>query len=80
MTAVVVIEEGRVAAESTLTRARRWIDDIGTVVLACGGRAVDDLYHSLKGQIPEVHAIRDALAPSRLIHAVHDGARVGHAI
>lgn len=79
-TAVVAIERERLAVESVLTRARRYLEGVDQVVVACGGRSVDGLYSELKGRVPHVLALGDALAPRRLIHAVHDGARAGHAI
>ena len=44
------------------------------------GKAVDTLYRALKGKVAELHSIGDALAPRRLIHAVHDGARAAQAL
>jgi 2,4-dienoyl-CoA reductase-like NADH-dependent reductase (Old Yellow Enzyme family)/thioredoxin reductase len=80
MTILAAVGDNGVEVADTLTRARRSIEGIGTVVIACGGTAVNDLQANLKGRVPEVHAIGDALAPRRLIHAVHDGARAGHAV
>jgi N,N-dimethylglycine/sarcosine dehydrogenase len=52
------------------------LDGIDTVVLAYGGRAVDGLNAALKGRVPEVVLIGDALAPRLLHDALLEGTRV----
>jgi len=79
-TAVMAIEGRKVAVESVLTRSPRQIEGIDTIVIACGGKAVDTIYQTLKGKVAALHSIGDALAPRRLIHAVHDGARAAQAL
>lgn len=64
---------------NTLTGARRPLPST-TVVLACGLVPNDELVKDLRGRLPEVHVIGDALAPRRLMHATLEGARVGRAI
>ncbi len=51
-----------------------------SVVLACGMTPDDSLANELRGRVPEVHVIGDALAPRRMMHATLDGARVGAAL
>jgi 2,4-dienoyl-CoA reductase (NADPH2) len=38
------------------------------------------LQKSLEGIVPEVHSVGDCREPLRIIHAIRDGSRVGHAI
>ena len=80
MTVLTEIRERSVTVANTLTRQPRTLDGVDTVVIAQGGRAVDDVYHGLRGHGVDVRLIGDSLAPRRLIHAVHDGARAAHAI
>ena len=51
------------------------LDGVDTVVLAYGGRAVDHLYHNLRGRVPELHLVGDALAPRLLHDALLEGTR-----
>jgi pyruvate/2-oxoglutarate dehydrogenase complex dihydrolipoamide dehydrogenase (E3) component len=80
MTALSAVLERSVTVQNTLIRAPRTISEVEAIVIAQGGRALDGLYHDLRGAGVEVHAIGDCLAPRRLIHAVHDGARAAHAL
>jgi 2,4-dienoyl-CoA reductase-like NADH-dependent reductase (Old Yellow Enzyme family)/thioredoxin reductase len=61
----------------TFSGATRDVDEV-TVVLACGLVPNDRLARELKGRIPQIHLIGDALAPRRLMHANLEGARVGN--
>lgn len=74
---VAVTDDGAVI-EETFTRQVRAVP--GTVVLACGLVPDDTLAAELRGRIPEVHVVGDALAPRRIMHATLDGARVGAAL
>lgn len=51
-----------------------------TIVLAAGGRALDGLYHDLKGQVNELHIAGDCVAPRKLHHAILEGTRVARAL
>jgi NADPH-dependent 2,4-dienoyl-CoA reductase/sulfur reductase-like enzyme len=51
------------------------LDGVDTIVLAYGGRAVDSLHASLKGKVPEVVLVGDALAPRLLHDALLEGTR-----
>ena len=51
-----------------------------TVVLALGGKADNALYERLKGLVPEIHLVGDALAPRRLLYATRDGNQAGKAL
>ncbi|MGA7417284.1 MAG: FAD-dependent oxidoreductase [Acidimicrobiales bacterium] len=69
---------GAVVAPTFAGHERR-LEDV-TVVLACGLVPDDSLAIELRGRIPEVHLIGDALAPRRIMHATLEGARAGHAL
>jgi NADPH-dependent 2,4-dienoyl-CoA reductase/sulfur reductase-like enzyme len=60
---------------------RAWVlEDLDTVVLAWGGRAVDGLYHALEGRVAERHLVGDALAPRLLHDAILEGTRAGRKV
>jgi hypothetical protein len=58
----------------------RRIESVDTVVLAAGSRSADSLYRELKGQVPELYAAGDCIAPRGVHHAILDGTRVARAI
>ena len=62
-----------------LTRQVRRVPG-ATAVLACGSVPDDGLARALRGRVPEVHVVGDALAPRRIMHATLEGARAGMAI
>jgi 2,4-dienoyl-CoA reductase-like NADH-dependent reductase (Old Yellow Enzyme family)/thioredoxin reductase len=80
MTSVTAIDGRSVSTFHTLTAATGQIDEIDSIVIAMGGRAVDGLASALAERMPTVHLIGDSLAPRRLVHAVLDGARIGRAL
>jgi pyruvate/2-oxoglutarate dehydrogenase complex dihydrolipoamide dehydrogenase (E3) component len=51
------------------------LEGVDTVVLAYGGRAVDGLYRGLRGRVPEVLLVGDAMAPRLLHDALLEGTR-----
>jgi mycofactocin system FadH/OYE family oxidoreductase 2 len=57
-------------------RAQR-LRAIDTVVLAGPNRAAAGLFEGLRGQVGELHAIGDCVAPRGATAAVHEGHRVG---
>jgi 2,4-dienoyl-CoA reductase-like NADH-dependent reductase (Old Yellow Enzyme family) len=69
-----------VQTRNVITGRSGALDDIDTVVLACGGEAVDGLRGPLRDLGIEFHLIGDCLSPRQIIHAVLDGARVGRAV
>jgi 2,4-dienoyl-CoA reductase-like NADH-dependent reductase (Old Yellow Enzyme family)/NADPH-dependent 2,4-dienoyl-CoA reductase/sulfur reductase-like enzyme len=79
MTSVTGIYDRSVSTFHTLTAAAGQIEDVDSIVIAMGGRAVDGLADAL-AERASVHLIGDSLAPRRLVHAVLDGARIGRAI
>jgi 2,4-dienoyl-CoA reductase-like NADH-dependent reductase (Old Yellow Enzyme family)/thioredoxin reductase len=70
------VKDGAVVVEETFTHRSRVIQH-ASVVLACGLVPNDGLAGELRGRVPAVHVIGDALAPRRLMHATLEGARVG---
>jgi hypothetical protein len=48
-----------------------------TVVVDAGNVVLDSLYHQLKGQVPEVYRVGDAVAPRNIEMAILEGRAVG---
>jgi NADPH-dependent 2,4-dienoyl-CoA reductase/sulfur reductase-like enzyme len=68
-TRVVAIHTDRVELAHCYS-GRRWtLDDVDSVVLACGSVADDALFHQVSGQHPRVHLLGDAYAPRRVVSA-----------
>ena len=80
LTELVAVHEGAVTLANRFTKKRREQAGVDTVVLACGNRADDRLYHELKGRVPALYSIGDCRAPRRVMHAILEGARVSRAI
>jgi 2,4-dienoyl-CoA reductase-like NADH-dependent reductase (Old Yellow Enzyme family)/thioredoxin reductase len=80
LTLVEAIEGRTVRTAHALTKQPGEREEIDLVVAACGGRAVDMLYHEAREHGREVHLIGDALAPRRLMDAILDGARLGRSL
>ncbi|MBI3979341.1 MAG: FAD-dependent oxidoreductase [Chloroflexi bacterium] len=60
---------------------RKWaLEDVDTVVLSWGGKAVDGVYRALKGKVPELELVGDAMAPRRLQDAILEGTRAARRI
>ena len=77
---LVAIEPGRVALAHCYS-GRTWsLDDVDTVVLACGSVPVDDLYHALRGRHPAVHLLGDAFAPRRVVFATRQAYELARTI
>lgn len=74
------ISGSKVVCTSTYNRAEEIFDGVDTVVLAMGRKAKNSLYYSLKGKVPDVYCIGDALAPRRIIDAVYDGYLAGRSV
>jgi hypothetical protein len=51
-----------------------------TVVLACGLVPNVRLAEQLRGRVPDVQVIGDALAPRRIMHATLEGARAANSL
>lgn len=55
-------------------------DPVDTIVLAVQRRVNSGLYFALKGRVPELHRIGDAMAPRRAHAAIIEGERAGRAL
>ena len=69
MEQVVGIEPHGVKVMNVYSHEVRDIENVDTVVLACGGVSNATLYEELKSEIPEMHVLGDAYAPRRLVFA-----------
>ncbi|MBI2876338.1 MAG: FAD-dependent oxidoreductase, partial [Candidatus Tectomicrobia bacterium] len=58
----------------------RTIEGVDTVVLAMGNRACNELYRALKGQVKELYAVGDCVAPRKIAMAIYEGHKVGRTI
>jgi thioredoxin reductase len=70
------IEERSVEAYNVISWQPRTIEDVDTVVFACGGTADDGLYHALADRVADLHAVGDCYQARDLEVAVVDGHRV----
>ena len=50
------------------------------MILAIGSRAYNPLEESLKGKVPDLHVIGDAVEPRRIAAAVEEAARLAVSI
>ncbi len=76
----VAIRERTVTFQNVYSFAEEDREGIDTVVLAMGNRSDDGLYKALKGSIPELQLIGDAMAPRGIHVAILEGTRAGRAI
>lgn len=76
-TDLVAVEGSTVLVANVYSGQERRLEGVDTVVLAMGSRSTDALYRALKGQVPELHAIGDCVAPRGVHHAILEGTRVG---
>jgi mycofactocin system FadH/OYE family oxidoreductase 2 len=77
LTQVKEIAERAVITFNVMTNVERRIEGVDTVVMAAIGRADDALYRVLKGEIKEIYAVGQCLAPRLLPDSIWDGNRVG---
>ena len=69
MTRLVAVEPTRAIVANAYS-GRRWaIDDVDSVVLACGALPVTDLFAAVKSRRDDVHVLGDAFAPRRVVFA-----------
>jgi 2,4-dienoyl-CoA reductase (NADPH2) len=64
----------------TMQDGSRSVIEVDTVVPAVPLSADTDLYSSLEGKVPEVHAVGDCKEPLLIVDAVSAGSRVARAI
>jgi 2,4-dienoyl-CoA reductase-like NADH-dependent reductase (Old Yellow Enzyme family)/thioredoxin reductase len=69
-------DEDTVYLQNTLTSQPVLVEDVAALVLALGHRQQDGLYHDLKENGVEVHAIGDCQSPRTVEEATLDGLRV----
>jgi hypothetical protein len=55
-------------------------DGYDTIVLVMGNQSNDEIYHALKGRVPEIHRIGDCVAPRKTDMAILEGHLVGRRI
>ena len=79
-TGVWEILEDSVEAYNVVTWEPRTMEGVETVVLASGGEADDSLFHSLTGEVTQLHQIGDCYQPRDIELAVIDGHRIGREI
>ena len=74
---VLAIEGSTLNALDVNTRKPVTIENVDTFVMVGSGDANDKLYHELKGKVPELYLVGDALSPRIVKRAVWDGHMVG---
>lgn len=77
MTEVIAIEGRAVRTMHARLRTEHRIEDVDAVIWVAGRRANDELYRALKGRVPEVYRVGDAVAPRLVEHAIWDGELAG---
>ncbi len=80
LVAVKKLEDNILTLANTFTGQELRIEEIDTVVLACGSRAETALETAVKGRFAETYAIGDCRAPRRMVHAVLEAARVSRMV
>src|SRR5262249_14141419 len=74
------VEGSAVIVANVYSSAERRIEGVDTVVLAAGSRSTDSVYRALKGQVAELYAAGDCVAPRGVHQAILDATRVARAI
>src|SRR5215470_1091900 len=74
------VEGSAVIVANVYSGVERRIEGVDTVVLSAGSRSTDSLYRALKGQVPELHAVGDCVAPRGVHQAILDATRVARKI
>jgi hypothetical protein len=75
----IAFEPGHVVIEHVLTGARQSLEADGAV-LAAAARADAGLADALRGRVPDIRVVGDALAPRRVHDAILEGTRAARAI
>ncbi len=79
-TAVKAISSGTIIAHNVFSKSERIIDGVDTVILACGRKANDSLYLSLKGCVNELYRVGDCVAPRKVDSAIREGNLIGRTV
>ena len=74
------VEGSTVIVANVYSGLERRIEGVDTVVLAAGSRSTDALYRALKGQVAELYAVGDCVAPRGVHQALLDATRVARAV
>jgi dimethylglycine catabolism A len=74
------VEGSAVIVANVYSGVERRIEGVDTVVLSAGSRSTDRLYRALKGQVAELYAVGDCVAPRGVHQAILDATRVARAI
>jgi dimethylglycine catabolism A len=74
------VEGSTVIVANVYSGLERRIEGVDTVVLATGSRSTDALYRALKGEVAELYAVGDCVAPRGVHQALLDATRVARAI
>ena len=81
LTVVKEIVGGTVVLLNIYSKEENRIEGVDTLVIEMGNIANNELYHLLKGQVKEIYAIGDCLAPRKEVaHAIREGNRIGRII
>jgi hypothetical protein len=76
-TLLLEINGAAITALDTVYQRPRAFEGLDTVVMVCQATANIALYEAIKGSVPEIHRIGDAVAPWTADRAIQDGHRVG---
>jgi pyruvate/2-oxoglutarate dehydrogenase complex dihydrolipoamide dehydrogenase (E3) component len=74
------IKGNTVTVFNYFTEQERVIENVDTVVVACGGKENNAMYYALKGKVKELYNIGDSNGIRRVHHATMDGAQIGRLI
>jgi len=74
------VEGSAVIVANVYSGLERRIEGVDTVVLSAGSRSTDSLYRALKGQVRDLYAVGDCVAPRGVHQAILDATRVARAI
>lgn len=75
----VAYEAGRVLVQHVLT-GRQQVLEADAAVVAAAARANAELATALRGRVPEIHVVGDAVTPRRVHDAILEGTRAARAI
>ncbi|MEE9198454.1 MAG: FAD-dependent oxidoreductase [Dehalococcoidia bacterium] len=79
-TAAKEIQEERVVLKNVYSNEERVLEGVTTIVYAGLRRAEDSLYKQLKGKVPQVFLVGDAMAPRKVHDSILEGTRAGRKI
>lgn len=79
-TAVKEIREETVVLKNVYSEDERVVDGVSTIVYAGLRKAEDSLYKQLKGKVPQLFLVGDALAPRKIHDAILAGTKAARAI